>query len=394
MNTTREVHAPEEAKRLLASGESLRDVVFQNIDLSALGKELIQADVDGAIFLGCTFDPVSLPTLVARGGTVFPHLDGVPYEAYRTALYGVNDLFDVFDADAPCSYCNTLDAKVWRHWRDTGAAHPASPIETLGRRLHDYAIYQAMSALLAEQERVVAIMGGHSLKRSSAEYGAVAELSKLLAERGYFLASGGGPGAMEATHLGVWFANKPTEELIDAITILSEAPHYKDKAFLSQAFRVREKYPYEATCPKSLGVPTWLYGHEPPNPFASHIAKFFANSVREDGLVSIASHGIVFARGSAGTIQEIFQDGAQNYYGTVGGQASPMVFLGEAFWTEERPVYPLLRDLAEGKEFADLMTIGDDIGQLADFLDTHPPKPVKGSGWNVCDLHCQAPGPQ
>ena len=32
----------------------------------------------------------------------------------------------------------------------------------------------------------------------------------------------------------------------------------------------------------SLGVPTWFYGHEPPNLFATRIAKFFTNALRED----------------------------------------------------------------------------------------------------------------
>ena len=44
-------------------------------------------------------------------------------------------------------------------------------------------------------------------------------------------------------------------------------------------------------CPggrQSLGVPTWFYGHEPTNLFATHVAKYFANSIREDGLLAIA----------------------------------------------------------------------------------------------------------
>ena len=30
-----------------------------------------------------------------------------------------------------------------------------------------------------------------------------------------------------------------------------------------------------------LGIPTWLYGHEPTTPFARVIAKYFQNSIRE-----------------------------------------------------------------------------------------------------------------
>ncbi len=78
--------------------------------------------------------------------------------------------------------------------------------------------------------------------------------------------------------------------------------------------KIIDKYPLTANdyekC-KSIGIPTWLYGHEPPAPFATHIAKYFANSVREDGLLTIAKHGVIFAPGSAGTTQEIFQDATQ-----------------------------------------------------------------------------------
>jgi hypothetical protein len=54
----------------------------------------------------------------------------------------------------------------------------------------------------------------------------------------------------------------------------------------------------------NLGIPTWLYGFEPPNMFATVIGKYFYNSVREDGLVTIASGGLIFGKGEAGTVQE------------------------------------------------------------------------------------------
>jgi hypothetical protein len=173
---------------------------------------------------------------------------------------------------------------------------------------------------------------------------------------------------MEATHLGVWFINRPDEELVDAVRMLSRAPHYKPQsAWLDAAFAVTSKYPLlpdsNGQCPVSLGIPTWHYGHEPPTIFATHIAKYFANSIREDGLLTIATCGLVFAPGSAGTIQEIFQDATQNHYNTV-GIISPMIFFEKQFWTEEKPVYPLLRHLATGRAYADLISITDDPGEV------------------------------
>ena len=80
-------------------------------------------------------------------------------------------------------------------------------------------------------------------------------------------------------------------------------------------------------------MPTWFYGHEPPNFFASHHSKMFFNSLREDGLVTLANKGIIFFEGNAGTVQEVFQDVAQNYYRPARESATPMVFFNtDGYW--------------------------------------------------------------
>jgi len=124
-----------------------------------------------------------------------------------------------------------------------------------------------------------------------------------------------------------------------AIAHLATAPLYNDKNWLKTAFEVLQKNPTSKYL--SLGIPTWLYGHEPPTPFATHIAKYFANSVREEGLLAIAKGGVIYTPGSAGTMQEIFQDIAQNHYESY-SFASPMVFLNKTYWSYDRPIYPLL----------------------------------------------------
>ena len=172
------------------------------------------------------------------------------------------------------------------------------------------------------------------------------------------MASGGGPGAMEATHLGAWMAGRTEAEFDDAMDILSVAQTFRDEGWLRTAIEVMLKYPQLKY--RSLGIPTWFYGHEPSTPFATDIAKYFYNSVREDTLLSIAKGGIIYSPGSAGTIQEIFQDAAQNHYETF-GSPSPMVFLGKEFFTQEIPIYPLLENLmAQGKYRNLLISITDD----------------------------------
>ena len=144
----------------------------------------------------------------------------------------------------------------------------------------------------------------------------------------------------------------------------------ENKGWLRTAFEVRRKYPQ--TKYRSLGIPTWFYGHEPATPFATDIAKYFFNSVREDTLLAIAKGGIIYSPGSAGTIQEIFQDAAQNHYETFGAP-SPMVFLDVEFFTREIPIYPLLEDLmARGKYKNLLISITDDSQEVIDTVLAYP----------------------
>jgi len=105
----------------------------------------------------------------------------------------------------------------------------------------------------------------------------------------------------------------------------------------------------------SIGIPTWLYGHEPPTPLATEHAKYFDNSIREDGLLAVATSGVVFAPGRAGTLQEIFQDAAQNYYESVADRFSPMVFLDVGgYWTAELDVRSVLDRLFDADQRANL----------------------------------------
>jgi len=60
---------------------------------------------------------------------------------------------------------------------------------------------------------------------------------------GYLLVSGGGPGAMEATHVGAWFADRTEDELAAAAKHLATEPSYRDFRWLAAAFEVIGQYP-------------------------------------------------------------------------------------------------------------------------------------------------------
>jgi predicted Rossmann-fold nucleotide-binding protein len=303
------------------------------------------------IFLGCKI-PEKLNSKISKDCLIFPMIDA-PYNPFTNSLYTPDKLFSNYEYGKPESYENTFDKIVYNHYLETGKA--ADDIkETLTRRLHDHSITNALYDFIAnyDEKKVVAIMGGHNLLRNDKNYLEIAKISKGLTETGHLMISGGGPGAMEATHVGAWMAGKNDTDLIKTIEILSEAPSYLDKHWLDKSFKVLNLFPKSVY--ESLGVPTWLYGHEPPSPFATKIAKYFANSVREDGLLTIAKGGIIYTPGSAGTVQEVFQEVTQNHYLSF-GYASPMVFLDTDFWTNTIPILPFFDQMIETGTFQNIL---------------------------------------
>ena len=291
----------------------------------------------------------------------------IPFDLFREQLYSAESLYKGYQLGKPVSFKECYDQQVHHHYLKAGKS--ATEIkETLARTLHDHSMTNAMNDFLAQfdEKQVVGIMGGHGLLRNEEAYRQVVMVSKTLAENDCLMVSGGGPGAMEATHLGTWMAGRTEEETDDALTILKEAPSYKDGRWLDTALQVMKKYPQEKYV--SLGVPTWLYGHEPATPFATHIAKYFDNSIREDSILTIAKGGIIYSPGSAGTMQEIFQEAVQNHYLSF-GYASPMIFMNKQYWTEEMPVYRLMQHLVDKGKYKNLlMTLTDSLDEIVKAL--------------------------
>lgn len=277
------------------------------------------------------------------GGTAL-YLDLVPYEIGRKTLYSAEDLYGP----------NKYDARVYECYMQKGK-HACSTKELMARSIHDYCIRRALEQFMDGRNplRCVGVMGGHGLKRTDEQFRQIVYISKRLTEEGFLMITGGGPGAMEATHLGAWMAGRSDAEVEEALAILAEVTQFTDDRWVETAMKVRAHFPQEKDY-ESLGVPTWLYGHEPATPFATHIAKFFDNSIREDFILTAAYGGIIFTPGSAGTLQEIFQEAVQNHYLSF-GFASPMVFLGRKFWAEEVPIYPLLQHLMTTGRYKNLL---------------------------------------
>jgi len=381
----RELHELDEFHAYLDEFKTLSHTILQHIDLRQVAPLLKEIPVDGAVFLGCALPAEVSAQLLHKGAWVFPDIPELPFQPYRAFLYSPEALFAGFDPADPLSYCQTPDNLIYQHWRNNGQASPTNILEGILRRIHDQSITDALLEFLEAHPRpTVAIMGGHAMLRNASAYQDIAVISRTLTRKGFLMVSGGGPGAMEATHLGSWLSEYSDDALLPALNLLATAPHYRDKHWLSAAYQVRQTWPRtQATQGISLGIPTWLYGHEPPNPFATHVAKYFNNSLREDGLVTVAHNGIVFTPGSAGTIQEIFQDACQNHYATT-GYRSPMVFLGKSYWTETMPVIPLLKTLAAGKPYERMIYLCDSVAEVLDILQSTQPVKDEKADWSFC----------
>ena len=298
-----------------------------------------------------------------HGQIISEYLHKVPFIVNPQEMYSASQLYAGLDLSEPATFSQCYDQQVYNHFLSQGKVTD-NPLEALARNLHDFCIMQSAKRMLARYDKckVVAVMGGNAMRRDEMAYEKIARISKGLTEQGSLMVSGGGSGAMEATGFGAWMAGRGEDEFADALSRLKAVPAQEDVDYLQASFSIIRDYPQ--TQYSNLSIPTWLYGHEWTSPFATHIAKLFENSVREDTLLTIAYGGIVYAPGRAGTIQEVFQEAVQNHYLTF-GFASPMVFLDTEFWSKTTPFYPLLVDLLEKGIYKNLLlSLTDDVEEV------------------------------
>lgn len=334
----------------------------RRLDLTERGAVLSGFDPAGSLFLGCHLTSDSLVGLETGGALVFPDVPDVPVDEYRSSLYTPDELYAGLRDGG---YQETLDARIYA-WSQQ---HTGDTTEVVVRALHDAAVEAALDVDLALRDRrVVGVMGGHGVERGSDGYRNATLLGHVLSNSDCCVATGGGPGAMEAANLGAYLAAWETSDVDAALEMVAAVPSFTPSIgdWAIAATDVRTRWPGGDG---GIGVPTWFYGHEPSNLFATSIAKFFQNSVREATLLNRCTGGVVFLPGAAGTVQEVFQDACENYYASP-ELVAPMVMVGKRHWTETVPVWPLLSALAAGRGFEHAIALVDDVAGAATFLNS------------------------
>ncbi len=333
----------------------------QDVDLTERTDALLALDPQGALLLGCTVSNHADEHLRRGGALIFPEIAGVPFDPYRASLYSPVELYDGL---LEHRYESTPDAQCYA-W---SLGHRRDVAHTLAAALHDHAIDDALEETLVDTS-AVGVMGGHDLRRDESTYREAVVLGRALARAGHHVVTGGGPGAMEAANLGAYISAEPEGRMDDLLQELAAVPDFRPSItrWARAAFAARAKVETDGLGVPSFGIPTWFYGHEPPNLFATSIAKYFQNALREDTLLRHCGAGIVFLPGAAGTVQEIFQDACENFYADA-ATVTPMVLVGIQYWTNEVPAWPLLSKLAQGRAMRGAVHLVDSVTEVASRL--------------------------
>ncbi|MEU9452418.1 Rossmann fold nucleotide-binding protein [Streptomyces sp. NPDC048277] len=369
-----EIESLAEFDEVVAAHGTLARYRVQAVDLTDRTDVLLTTDTTGAVFLGCPMSAEAAARVGASGALVFPPVPDLPFDPYRAFAYTPDELFDSLGGSEENSegsegdedgkgYAATPDARSYAWFQRTRA--DGDIFASMLRSIHDDAVSDALDELLVGA-RVVGVMGGHAMARGTREYAGAARLGRDLARAGFTVATGGGPGAMEAANLGAYAAPFDDGMLEEALRLLARTPSFRPSVtdWARAAFEVRARWPDGGP---SVGIPTWFYGHEPPNAFAAHIAKYFANATREDGLLARPNAGVVFLPGAAGTVQEIFDNATSNYYESR-GEPTPMVLVDEAHWSGKLPAWQLLTSLARDRSMGSRIALVDRIEQASETL--------------------------
>lgn len=347
----KEINTIEKLINYININKTLENTVIYDLNLLGKQKNIIGIKVDFACFFGCKMDSTLIKYINTNKGIIYPSITGIlPLNIYKSQLYNSNELLSGYYDSLPNISLEDVVFDWYEKYKKLD--DEKNILSQIAMNTHDAFIDDALISLIKNigKEKIIGVMGGHSNKRNSIEYKTLVKTCRLLTLNGFICMSGGSSGMMEAVHLGALLAYYPENSVDDAITILSEEINYTDLVkYYNPALKVLNKYPMPKDIVLSIAIPTWHY-FEPTAMFASHIAMYFNNPIREYNLLNFSYGGVLISPGSAGTISEIFLNHANQHYKTLGYNA-PFVFQNNYWWTTKNPVYPLISQIANTENY-------------------------------------------
>ncbi|NUO91624.1 MAG: Rossmann fold nucleotide-binding protein, partial [Dermatophilaceae bacterium] len=213
-----EIETLEEFDDHLGSEAPLRGLRLQDLDLTGYADRLAaRGDLTGLVVLGGDVPLAEAEVLLRGGAILFPGVAEAPVDPWR-GLYLPSDLY----AGLEDGYAATPDAKAYAWFVDARLRTDAYC--TLVRAIHDDSVTDDLDEFV-QGRSVVGIMGGHALQRDSPSYAGAAGLGHALAEEGFLVATGGGPGAMEAANLGALC--RSADAVGEAVARIAPVPSFR-----------------------------------------------------------------------------------------------------------------------------------------------------------------------
>ena len=207
-----EIEELDELREVLAKTEVLRHYAFQAVNFEKCGFPVENYCFEDCLFMGCHIPP---RMYYAMDGEciVFPRVK-MPYKVFPNKLYDAKSLYLHYKPGYHETFYTCYDTICYERYMAHGK-ETSDIKETLCRVLHDHSIGNALDQFIKQYDEkdIVAVMGGHAVKRTDESYHQIVEISKRLTELGKLMVSGGGPGAMEAVHLGAWMAGRTKAEV-------------------------------------------------------------------------------------------------------------------------------------------------------------------------------------
>ena len=188
-------------RQLLSHTETVRHCAFQAVNFERCGFPVENYKFEDCLFMGCHIPP-RMYYAMDEACIVFPRVK-MPFKVFPNKLYDARSLYLHYKPGCHDTWYTCYDTLCYERYMAMG--RQTSDIkETLCRTLHDHSIGNALEQFITDYDEkdVVAVMGGHAVKRTDPNYRQIVEIGKRLTEIGKLMVSGGGAGDVPGPHDG------------------------------------------------------------------------------------------------------------------------------------------------------------------------------------------------